>query len=109
MAGEAQLALGLRAEARSTFLRAVARDPLKWELWFDLAVASDGRARARAAAHAERLNPRSPRSRPHGQSLAWSLRDEEVRSTHSPTSILLSATSMPMSHIASRTLPKPKT
>lgn len=60
VAGEAQLALGRRTEARSTFSRAIARDPLNWELWFDLAVASDGRARTRAARRAERLNPRSP-------------------------------------------------
>ncbi len=60
VAGEAQLALGRRAEARSTFSRAIGRDPQNWELWFDLAVASDGRARTRAARRAERLNPRSP-------------------------------------------------
>lgn len=60
IAGEAQLGLGRRVDARSTFSRAVARDPQNWELWFDLAVASDGRARARAARQAERLNPLSP-------------------------------------------------
>jgi len=60
VAGEAQLALGRRADAHLTLSNAVARDPLNWELWFDLAVARDGRARARAARRAERLNPLSP-------------------------------------------------
>ncbi|MBA2536779.1 MAG: tetratricopeptide repeat protein [Actinobacteria bacterium] len=60
LAGEAELAQGKRRQARATFVRAVEKDPLDWELWFDLAVASDGRARVRAARRAERLNPLAP-------------------------------------------------
>jgi O-antigen ligase len=60
VAGEAQLALGRRHEARSTLTRAVAKDPLKWELWLDLAIASEGTARTRAAQRAEQLNPLAP-------------------------------------------------
>ena len=57
--GRAQYAAGATREARSSFHRAVARDPGNWSLWFDLAVASKGVQRQRALAHASRLNPRS--------------------------------------------------
>lgn len=58
--GEAQLAAGDVTGARAAFERAVAKDPGNWELWLDLARATDGLARATALAEAARLNPLSP-------------------------------------------------
>jgi len=58
--GEAQLASGDVADARGTFLDAVDRDDGDWELWIDLALASDGAERERALARAKELNPRAP-------------------------------------------------
>jgi len=49
----------LRA-SRASFRRAISHDPNDWTLWFELAQASDGAARARALGEARRLNPRSP-------------------------------------------------
>ncbi len=77
VAGEVQLALGRRAEARSTFSRAVARDPLNWELWLDLALASDGRSRVRAARQAERLNHWRAGSASRARCSGWSPLDHE--------------------------------
>jgi hypothetical protein len=45
------------ADARRTFLDAVDRDDGDWELWIDLALASDGAERERALARAKDLNP----------------------------------------------------
>ena len=58
--GEAQLALGREAEARASFARAIATSPRDWNLWFDLARASTGRAQAAALARARRLDPLGP-------------------------------------------------
>jgi hypothetical protein len=58
--GEEQLATGRRAEARASFERALARDRTAWSLWYDLAQANRGPARAQALGQAKRLNPRAP-------------------------------------------------
>jgi tetratricopeptide (TPR) repeat protein len=60
LAGEAQVARGDLADARSTLRTAIAKDPNDWELWLDLSLASRGRARRVAAARAVRLNPLGP-------------------------------------------------
>jgi len=58
--GEAQLAAGELRAARDSLRRAIRRDRTDWSLWYDLAEASSGHARARALAEAARLNPLSP-------------------------------------------------
>jgi O-Antigen ligase len=58
--GEAQLAARDLAAARYSFRRALERDPENWVLWYDLAAANRGKAKARALEIAARLNPRSP-------------------------------------------------
>jgi O-antigen ligase len=58
--GEAQLAAGDLAAARTSFRSAIDRDPEDWGLWYELATASKGQEQERALTHAERLNPRSP-------------------------------------------------
>ncbi|MGE5691363.1 MAG: O-antigen ligase family protein, partial [Pseudomonadota bacterium] len=58
--GKAQFGSGDRAAARASFEKAIAKDPNDWNLWFYLALASEGRARERAVAQARRLNPLSP-------------------------------------------------
>jgi cytochrome c-type biogenesis protein CcmH/NrfG len=40
--------------------KALAEDPGDWNLWFDLARASEGRAQVAALSNARRLNPLSP-------------------------------------------------
>jgi hypothetical protein len=45
--------------ARAALLEAVERDRGDWAIWYDLGVASTGRAQQRAYAQAARLNPRS--------------------------------------------------
>ena len=62
--GEAQALAGNLAGARASFRRAIAKDRADWTLWFDLADASQGSARARALAVASRLNPHDERLRP---------------------------------------------
>lgn len=57
--GEAQLAQGKLRAARTSFREALERDRASWELWYDLALASTGRARQAALERAARLNPRS--------------------------------------------------
>ena len=57
--GEARLARGDDATARESFRKAIAKDPRDWNLWYGLARASEGRARAAALARARELNPRS--------------------------------------------------
>jgi predicted Zn-dependent protease len=49
-----------RTAARAILLAALERDPGDWELWYDLALASEGGGRARAAARARALNPLAP-------------------------------------------------
>jgi tetratricopeptide (TPR) repeat protein len=58
--GEAELAAGLYADARGDLQHALRHAPRSWQLWLDLARASDGRARVHAMAEVRRLNPRSP-------------------------------------------------
>jgi O-Antigen ligase len=58
--GEAQLADGDLAAARSSFSKGLGKDDRSWELWLDLALASEGAERRRALDQAETLNPRAP-------------------------------------------------
>ena len=58
--GEAELALGRNRAARASLHRALELDPENWRIWYDLAAASRGEARAVALARAKRLNPLSP-------------------------------------------------
>jgi Flp pilus assembly protein TadD len=58
--GEAQLGAGNVAAAERSFRKAIAKDPGDWDLYFDLARATTGRAQRTALAAAARLNPRSP-------------------------------------------------
>jgi Flp pilus assembly protein TadD len=57
--GKAQLGAGLVADARASFRRAVSIDPGDWQVWYELARASRGRARIRALESAVALYPRS--------------------------------------------------
>ena len=58
--GEAQLGDGDTKSAVASFGRAIAKSPDDWNLWFDLARATTGRAQTAALDHAARLNPLSP-------------------------------------------------
>jgi hypothetical protein len=58
--GESQLQRAQFAAARVSIRKAIAKDRDNWELWLDLALASGGEARRRAAEQALHLNPRSP-------------------------------------------------
>jgi tetratricopeptide (TPR) repeat protein len=58
--GEAQFEAGNAKAARATFRRALAKNPEDWDLWFDLAVASEGQELRRAVARAHALNPLDP-------------------------------------------------
>ncbi len=58
--GEAQLAEGDVEAARTSFRRGLAEDNRSWELWLDLALASEGLERRRAFDRASALNPREP-------------------------------------------------
>jgi O-Antigen ligase len=58
--GEAQLGAGNTAAAAQSFRKAIAKDPGDWNLHFDLARATTGRAQLAALAGASRLNPKSP-------------------------------------------------
>ena len=58
--GESQLAAGDAAAARRTFRDALDRDEGDWELWLDLALASEGAERDGALAQAKALNPLEP-------------------------------------------------
>jgi hypothetical protein len=58
--GEAQLERGELEAARASFREGLSRDDGDWELWIDLALASDGDARRAAFDRAVRLNPRDP-------------------------------------------------
>jgi O-antigen ligase len=57
--GLAQLGAGLVPEARASFANAVSLDRGDWNLWYELARASSGRARSAALRHALMLFPRS--------------------------------------------------
>ena len=58
--GQAQLAQGDLEAARGSFERAIAKDGGDWELWLDLARASEGAEQEQALAQASLLNPLSP-------------------------------------------------
>jgi hypothetical protein len=58
--GEAQLARGEVSAARASFRKGLDRDDGDWELWLDLALATDGAERAQAIERARELNPRDP-------------------------------------------------
>jgi Flp pilus assembly protein TadD len=58
--GEAQAAEGNVDAARRTLQRGLERDDRDWELWLDLALASEGSARRHALHEAARLNPLDP-------------------------------------------------
>ncbi len=56
--GEAQLARGLDRSALASFRQALALDSGDWSLWYDFALADQGRGGDKAFGRAERLNPR---------------------------------------------------
>jgi hypothetical protein len=58
--GQAELAQNRLAAARRDLRRAIAEDPLDWDRWFDLALATRGVTQRRALEHALALNPHSP-------------------------------------------------
>jgi O-antigen ligase/polysaccharide polymerase Wzy-like membrane protein len=64
--GLAELFQGRRKAARTHLLEAVEKDPRSWELWFNLASASEGRERARAWAKVKDLNPFGGGREPRG-------------------------------------------
>jgi len=55
--GRAQALAGDRVAARSTFRRALRREPESWRLWYELAAVSTGRERRAAVREARALNP----------------------------------------------------
>ena len=57
--GQAQAGAGLVADAQRTLRKAVSMDPNDWRLWYDLAQASRGSARAHALGRVANLYPRS--------------------------------------------------
>ena len=57
--GEAHLEQGELGAARVAFRRAIAKDRRNWFLWYELALASEGRERERAITAAGRLSPRA--------------------------------------------------
>ncbi len=64
--GEAELALGADAAARTSFLGGLELDADHWELWLDLGLADTGSARRTAWSRAKSLNPLSPELRELG-------------------------------------------
>jgi O-antigen ligase len=60
LVAEGQYAQAEIAGARASLRRALEKSPDDWQLWFNLAAASSGRARAEAIDRARRLNPLSP-------------------------------------------------
>jgi len=66
--GRAQLAAGLLPDARRSFRKAISMDRGDWELWYDLASATTGSARAGALQRVAALFPQSdliPANRTH--------------------------------------------
>ena len=57
--GEAHMGQGDFAAAESDFRKAIEQEPRDFELWLDLARATDGAERSAALARAEALNPHS--------------------------------------------------
>jgi hypothetical protein len=58
--GEAEIALGLGADARAHLRRALREDRRSWSAWLSLGVASTGSDRTSAIARARLLNPLAP-------------------------------------------------
>ena len=58
--GEAQLTRGQVQAARESFRKGLERDDGDWELWLDLALATEGPERKHAIERARALNPRDP-------------------------------------------------
>jgi len=58
--GEAQLGEGDTKSAIASFNKAIAKSPSDWNLWFDLARATTGKAQRQALQHAKQLNRLSP-------------------------------------------------
>jgi O-antigen ligase len=58
--GEAQLARGEVGRARESFREGIERDDGDWELWLELALASEGAEREGALTRAAELNPLAP-------------------------------------------------
>jgi hypothetical protein len=61
--GEAQFNAGDLPRARASFLTALKKEPGNWELWVDLALATDGAERRAAVERARQLNPLSTQVR----------------------------------------------
>lgn len=57
--GRTQLAAGLVTDARRSLRKAISLDRGDWQLWYDLAAATDGRAHTRALQRAAALYPRA--------------------------------------------------
>jgi hypothetical protein len=57
--GRAELGAGLAADARTSFRKAISIDRGDWQLWYDLATATSGRARRDALRQSTRLFPRA--------------------------------------------------
>jgi O-antigen ligase len=57
---QAELAQNRLAAARRDFRTAIAKDPLNWDRWFDLTLATTGATQRHALEQALALNPRSP-------------------------------------------------
>jgi hypothetical protein len=57
--GRAELGAQFLPQARTSFRKAISQDGTDWEPWYYLAVASSGKARTQALAHAARLIPRA--------------------------------------------------
>jgi hypothetical protein len=55
--GQAQLHQGHAAAAATSFRRAIAKDPRRWDFWLDLYAATSGREAAQAFRRAYALNP----------------------------------------------------
>ncbi|MGZ6668703.1 MAG: O-antigen ligase family protein, partial [Solirubrobacteraceae bacterium] len=58
--GDGRLLLGQKRSGLAALNAAAAKDPGDWEIWFDIAAATDGSARRAALARAKALNPYSP-------------------------------------------------
>ena len=61
--GDGRLLLGEKRSGLAALRAAAAKDPGDWEIWFDIAAATDGSAHRRALARAKALNPLQPRDR----------------------------------------------
>lgn len=58
--GDGRLLLGEKRSGLAALHAAAAKDPGDWEIWFDIAAATDGSAHRTALARAKALNPYSP-------------------------------------------------